>query len=98
VWDNKGRRPEWPLKRLDDLLSAVEQIKKKDRISTDHEALSRLRQRNEWPPPANYRGTNEQWLKTLKNRLAEARRLNRLAEAEARRFSKWIGPSGNPGN
>src|SRR5262249_9008154 len=48
VQDNKeGRPPEWPLKRLDNLLSAVEETKKKRSLSTDHEALSVLAQRAE---------------------------------------------------
>jgi hypothetical protein len=77
----KRRHPrEWPPERLLRLLTAVEEIKKKHSLSTDHEALSQLAQRGEWSPAANYRGTAKQWLKTLKNRLAEARQLKRTVE------------------
>jgi hypothetical protein len=68
-----GRPTIWPPERLLKLLKAVEDIKNKNSIS-DHEALSRLALRGEWLRPANQH--QEQWLKTLKNRLAEARRLS----------------------
>jgi hypothetical protein len=73
----KGPRPRWSLKRRADLLSAVEEVKKKGSISTDHEALRVLARRPEWSPPDNHRGGEEQWRKTLKNRLAEARRFSK---------------------
>jgi hypothetical protein len=73
--NREGRPPKWPSKRFD-LLSAVDEMKKKHSI-TDHEALSRLTQRSEWSPPGNYRGDREQWLKTLKNQLAEARHFSK---------------------
>jgi hypothetical protein len=79
--NNRGRPSEWPEKRLD-LLSAVEQAKKRHNLSTDHDALSLLARHGKWSRPAGPR--SEQWLKTLKNRLAEARRvavLVRTAEA-----------------
>jgi hypothetical protein len=64
VQDNwKGPQPKWSLGRLRKLLSTVEDMIKRDNI-TAPEALSRLAGRGEWPR-----------LKTLKNRLAEARRL-----------------------
>jgi hypothetical protein len=64
VQDNReGPRPKWSLGRLRELLSTVEDMMKKDNI-TASEALSRLAGRGEWPK-----------LKTLKNRLAVARRL-----------------------
>jgi len=72
--NNRGRPSEWPEKRLD-LLSAVEQAKKKHNLSTDHDALSQLARHGKWFRPAGQR--SEQWLKTLKNRLAEARRFGR---------------------
>jgi hypothetical protein len=78
VQDNReGRRPQWPLKRLHKLPSAVKETKKKLDLSTDREALSVLAQRAEWSRPLNHQGDPEQWLKTLKNRLAEARRLSK---------------------
>jgi hypothetical protein len=87
VQDNREGRPlEWSLKRLNNLLSAVEETKKKHGLSKDREALSVLAQRGEWSRPPNHRGGLEQWLKTLKNRLAEARRFSKLV----------LGP--NPGN
>jgi len=84
VQDNReGRPPEWPFKRLNNLLSAVEETKKKHSLSTDREALSVLAQRAEWSRPANHRGSPEQRLKTLKNRLAEVRGFYSSAE-------KWL--------
>jgi hypothetical protein len=77
VQDNrKGPRPKWWLKRRK-LLAAVTATKKKYRLSKDNEALSVLANRSEWSPPGNYRGDREQWLKTLKNQLAEARRFSK---------------------
>jgi hypothetical protein len=72
-----GPRPRWPLKRRADLLSAVEELKKKGSISTDDDALRVLARRPEWSRPDNHRGDEEQWRKTLKNRLAEARRFSK---------------------
>jgi hypothetical protein len=77
VQDNrKGPRPKWWLKRHK-LLTAVTATKKKYRLSKDTEALSVLANRPEWSPPGNYRGDREQWLKTLANQLAEARRFSK---------------------
>src|SRR5262249_54551939 len=91
VQDNReGRPPEWPLKRLDNLLSAVEETKKKHNLSTDREALSVLAQRAKWSRPANHRGSPEQWLKTLKNRLAEARRLYSSQEQRLKTLQNWL--------
>jgi len=74
VQDNrKGPRPKWRLKRHK-LLTAVTATKKKYGLSKDNEALSVLANHPEWSPRGNYRGDREQWLKTLKNQLAEARR------------------------
>jgi hypothetical protein len=71
-----GRGPrEWPPERLLRLLTAFEEIKKKHKRSMDHEALSDLARREEWSRPPERQGDSKQWLKTLKNRLAEARRL-----------------------
>jgi hypothetical protein len=92
--NKRGRPPKWPLKQRD-LLSSVEEIKKKHGISTDHEALAILIRRREW---SRRDQGQDQWRKTLKNRLAEERRLNRLAETAARNFSKLISPKRNPGN
>jgi hypothetical protein len=75
VQDNRvGPRPKYSLKRLLKLLSVVEEIKKKHRISTDLDALRILVQRKEWSRPPKSRGGLDGWIKTLKNRLAEARR------------------------
>jgi hypothetical protein len=78
VQDNrKGPRRKWSLKRLNNLLSAVEETKKKHGLSKDNEALSVLANHPEWSRPGNYRGDRERWLKTLKNQLAEARRFSK---------------------
>jgi hypothetical protein len=78
VQDNReGPRPKWSLRRLRNLLSAVEEIKKKHGLLTDRKALSNLAQRTEWSPPPNHRGD---WLKTLANRLGQARRSFKRAQ------------------
>jgi hypothetical protein len=57
VQDNrKGPRRKWSLKRLNNLLSAVEETKKKHGLSKDNEALSVLANHPEWSPSGNYRG------------------------------------------
>jgi hypothetical protein len=75
--NKRGREREWTLERLYRLPGAVETEKKKYSISTDDAALRVLARRPEWGPSVNYRGTPEKWLKTLKNKLAVGRHLNR---------------------
>src|SRR5262249_17096772 len=72
IGNKQGRQREWTPTRVDGLLSAVKTTKKKHGISSDREALERLVRNEEWRPPANR--DPRQWLKTLRNQLAAARR------------------------
>jgi hypothetical protein len=81
VQDNRtGRRREWPPKRLDDLLSAVEDAKRKNGLSTDREAIAVVARNRKWGQPANHKGNREQWLETLESRLQDAKRNKREIE------------------
>jgi hypothetical protein len=71
--NNRGRPTKWSLKRLHNLLSAVEETKKKYSLPTDREALEKLAQHGEWSRPANHRGSPKQWLETLESRLQQAK-------------------------
>ena len=75
--NNRGRRLEWTPARLGRLLDAVEDTKKKFKLSADREALSVLAGRPEWSLPANHKGDPEQWLETLESRLQDAKRSER---------------------
>ena len=82
---NIGRRIEWPPRRLNKLLNAVEKTKQRRGLSTDLEALEILTQREEWARPIKgSEGANE-WLKTLQNRLADARHLSKVAAVQSRK-------------
>jgi len=81
VQDNKtGRRLEWPPERLDSLLSAVEDAKRKHGLSTDREAIAVVARKGKWGRPANHKGNHEQWLETLESRLQDAKRSKRQIE------------------
>jgi hypothetical protein len=71
--NKRGRQREWTRERLDRLLDAVEEIKKRYRYRSDREGLQVLAGRKEWSRPANHRGGFKAWVKTLANRLQEAR-------------------------
>ena len=81
VQDNRtGRRLEWPPERLDSLLSAVEDAKRKHGLSTDREAIAVVARKGKWGRPANHKGHHEQWLETLESRLQDAKRSKRQIE------------------
>jgi hypothetical protein len=93
VQDNRtGRRLEWPPERLDSLLSAVEDAKRKHGLSTDREAIAVVARKGKWGRPANHKGNHEQWLETLESRLQDAKRSKRRIE----HFLKDLGQ--NSGN
>jgi len=69
---NRGRRRAWTPERLNALIDAVEDTKKKLSISKDREALEILAQRGKWARPVNR--SPQEWRKTLQNQLALARR------------------------
>jgi hypothetical protein len=75
--NKRGRPREWTPERSDRLVDAVEETKKRYRYRTDREALENLARHKEWSRPAKHRGGFEGWIKTLRNRLQEARQ-NRL--------------------
>ena len=81
VQDNRtGRRLEWPPERLDSLLSAVEDAKRKHGLSTDRDAITVVARNRKWGQPANHKGNHEQWLETLESRLQDAKRSKREIE------------------
>jgi hypothetical protein len=73
----EGRPAEWPPERLARLIVDVDRTKKDRRLSRDREALAYLAARHkEWAPPPRSSG----WAKTLQNRLAQARFIERGAD------------------
>jgi len=77
--NKRGRRREWTPERLDSLLSAIERTKREYGIRKDREALTIIARRQAWSRPANHQGGSKQWIKTLENRLQEARQNRSLA-------------------
>jgi hypothetical protein len=77
--NKRGRRREWTPERLDSLLSAIEQTKREYGVLKDREALTIIARRRAWSRPANHQGDSKQWIKTLENRLQEARQNRGLA-------------------
>ena len=89
IQDNKrGRRSEWTLKRLDDLLTAVESTKRRHGRSTDREALLVVARHGNWVRPGNHRGSHEQWIETLESRLQDAKRIKRIADRHRKLLEK----------
>jgi hypothetical protein len=81
VQDNRtGRRVEWSLERLDSLLNAVEDAKRKYDLSTDRDAIKVVARNRKWGQPANHKGDLEKWLETLESRLQDAKRRKREIE------------------
>jgi hypothetical protein len=76
--DKKGRPSKWSVELLDDLVVAVDNAKKEHGLTRDHEAISHLAQHGQWAGPTN-RELNKR-IKTLKNALAFARRIQRDAD------------------
>lgn len=73
IGNKQGRQREWLPNRVDRLKTIVEETKKKHHFKSDREALEVIvAQKVEWHRPAN-RG-QQQWIKTLRNQLAAARR------------------------
>ena len=86
--NNRGRRLEWTLERLDDLLTAVESTKKRHSRSTDREALLLVARHGNWLRPGNHRGSHEQWIETLESRLQDAKRIKRIADRHRKLLEK----------
>ena len=95
-----GRRTAWDFDRLERLLTAVQEERRKFGIRTDREALSRLASRREWARPATHRGEEQGWLKTLVNRLQEAKKFKRLLDKAAQQLAESAREiaGNNPGN
>jgi hypothetical protein len=79
IRSNVGRRLTWTPDRLNRLLDAVEETKKKNSLSTDREALEVVALNRDWSRPANHRSDLKQWLETLESRLQDAKRLRPLS-------------------
>jgi hypothetical protein len=81
VQDNRtGRHLEWSPERLDELLGAVEDAKRKHGLSTDREAIAVVARKGKWRQPTNHKRGHEQWLETLESRLQDAKRSKREIE------------------
>jgi hypothetical protein len=65
----------WPPERLLRLLNAVEETKKKHRLSTDREALKIVMRKGEWSRPLDR--DEQKWLESLESRLQDAKRIKR---------------------
>jgi hypothetical protein len=85
----RGRQREWTPERLDSLLKAVEQTKQHNGVQTDREALVVLARRMEWSRPAE--SGQREWIKTLMNQLAIARKNEREATRFEETFPEIIG-------
>ena len=75
-----GRQKDWTTERLEALYEAVQEEKHKKGVTEDRAALLSLARRRPWQPPANHRGTNQQWVETLESRLQEAKKFREAVE------------------
>jgi hypothetical protein len=90
----EGRPTEWSVERLLALLGAVKQAKDEHDFIQDREALKYLdAQGKEWAPPSKHRGD---WVKTLQNRLGEAKKIEYLID-DCRKIIEELSRE-NPGN
>jgi hypothetical protein len=67
--NKRGRQREWTQERLNRLLDAVEETKKRYRYRTDRKALEVLAGHTEWSQQAKRRRGFREWIKTLTNQL-----------------------------
>jgi hypothetical protein len=72
-----GRKKEWHGEKLQALYDAVQLVKRKHGYN-DRQTLKFISNNPEftgiWGPPANYRGSQRQWIETLESRLQDAKR------------------------
>ena len=74
VRDTKGGRPpSWTAERFDALMVAVDDAKRRYKLSTDDDALKYITRTGKWARPANR--DQDKWIKTLKNSLGRARKI-----------------------
>ncbi len=84
-----GRGTEWTMEKLDDLVGAVEDAKKKRPTFNDHDALLYLAQnQRKWARQVG-RDLNS-WVKTLKNKLAAARKIRRNAAYQLEELRQFL--------
>jgi hypothetical protein len=95
IQDRKGGRPtEWSTEQLDELIIAVTDARKLPGISTDDEALKHIAKSGKWGrSPDQDLGAR---VKTLKNVLARARRIQREVSRLLERLQEI--KRGNPEN
>jgi hypothetical protein len=72
-----GRSLEWPTERLLELLEVVKTEKTKYGWSKDLRALEHLARSRKWGRPTNHRGDLQAWIRTLQNRLQDAKAFER---------------------
>jgi hypothetical protein len=82
--ERRGRKKEWDGEKLQALFDAVQEVKTRYGI-TDRGALNFIANNSEfkgrWGPPADYRGTRNQWIETLESRLQAAKQYIRRLES-----------------
>jgi hypothetical protein len=84
-----GRGIEWTMKKLDDLVSAVEDAKKKHRFSNDRDALLYLAQHQKnWARPAGHELNG--WVKTLQNKFVVARKIRRNTAFQLEELKQFL--------
>ena len=73
-----GRKTQWTAQREAELALAVDALKCNGQASTDKQACEQLllsgKESRKWGKPLNYRGTREDWLRQLQNRVPKGRK------------------------
>jgi hypothetical protein len=80
----RGRKRKWDGLVLQDLLTAVQLVKKQHRYN-DRQALTFLASSHDspWRPPSSHKGSKRQWIETLESRLQDAKRIEKMARSAA---------------
>ena len=75
-FDTKTGRPkEWPLERLLELHSEIQELRKAENdVLSEKECIRRLARRSKWSAPYSHRGESGSWVETLESRLQDAKR------------------------
>jgi hypothetical protein len=96
VMRDKGGRPtEWPPEKRDELITAVDRVKKEHGFATDDEALKHLTMKEKWARPPR-QDDSAKWIKRLKNELGRERSIRRWADDLQKSLEKIR--SSNPEN
>ena len=101
----RGRKRKWDVVKLDALLETIKSVKQQYNLRTDKSAI-RVMVKNPdfiaaWGPPPNHKHTKREWIKTLENRLQEAKSNQKAAlrlEDEVFQLTHQRLSRRNPGN